>query len=224
MLACLCENQCDGIETPTDQNTCSQYTKIFNYTQQTMPNVKNLYDIIQLRDLKPEQSRAITKVISTINANAETRQTYAEYLNRIYTIITQHKSQIEKALKSYKEKYNDNLKSSETKLQQHQDKQTQLTNSIYTQHQNASALQQKIKLAMKVLNANGNRLQAMTKKLATYRAQNAQHDQDRVAIGLPYLKPFFTMSNRNYIIMMLVFIVVLIIIIFVYAFVGRTST
>lgn len=188
-----------------------------------MPNVDYLYDI-QLDKLKPEQSRAITQVISTFNANAETRQTYATYLNRIYNLITQSKSQIESALKQYKDKYNENLKSSETQLQQHQDKQTQLTNSIYTQHQNASALQKKIKLAMKVLNANGNRLQAMTKKLATYRAQNAQHDQDRVAIGLPYLKPFFTMSNRNYIIMMLVFIVVLIIVIFVYAFVGRTST
>jgi len=87
-----------------------------------------------------------------------------------------------------------------------------------------SSLQKKIQLALKVLNGEGNRLQSLTKNLATYRAQNAQQDQDRVPIGLPYLNPFFTMSNRNYVIMMLVFIVLLVIGIFVYAFVGWRST
>lgn len=138
--------------------------------------------------------------------------------NHVYT------SGVQSNLKDYSKSFKQNITDSNKKINTYNTQLINYANQLYKNSKTIGGLQQKIKLAMKVLNGEGNRLQSLTKNLATYRAQNAQHDQDRVPIGLPYLNPFFTMSNRNYVIMMLVFIVLLVIGIFVYAFVGRRST
>jgi len=97
-----------------------------------------------------------------------------------------------------------------------------LDTKVATNHKTVTALQQKIDLAYKVLHAEGNKLRDLTQNYANSRAQTDQSQRNRVAIGIPYLNPFFTMSQRNYVIMMLCFIVMLVVGILVYAFIGRT--
>lgn len=96
-----------------------------------------------------------------------------------------------------------------------------LNDAIVNNYQTITALQKKIDLAYQVLQAEGNKLHELTHNYANARAQTEQNRHNRVAIGFPYMDPMFTMSQRNYVIMMLCFIVMLVIGILVYAFVGR---
>ena len=96
-----------------------------------------------------------------------------------------------------------------------------LNDAIVNNYQTVTALQKKINLAYQVLQAEGNKLHELTHNYANARAQTEQNRHNRVAIGFPYMDPMFTMSQRNYVIMMLCFIVMLVIGILVYAFVGR---
>ncbi len=96
-----------------------------------------------------------------------------------------------------------------------------LNDAIVNNYQTITALQKKIDLAYQVLQAEGNKLHELTHNYANTRAQTEQSRHNRVAIGFPYMDPMFTMSQRNYVIMMLCFIVMLVIGILVYAFVGR---
>ena len=96
-----------------------------------------------------------------------------------------------------------------------------LNDAIVNNYQTVTALQKKIDLAYQVLQAEGNKLHELTHNYANARAQTEQNRHNRVAIGFPYMDPMFTMSQRNYVIMMLCFIVMLVVGILVYAFVGR---
>lgn len=96
-----------------------------------------------------------------------------------------------------------------------------LNDTIVNNYQTVTALQKKIDLAYQVLQAEGKKLHELTHSYANARAQTEQSRHNRVAIGFPYMDPMFTMSQRNYVIMMLCFIVMLVIGILVYAFVGR---
>ena len=96
-----------------------------------------------------------------------------------------------------------------------------LNDAIVNNYQTITALQKKIDLAYQVLQAEGNKLHELTHNYANTRAQTEQSRHNRVAIGFPYMDPMFTMSQRNYVIMMLCFIVMLVIGILVYAFIGR---
>lgn len=94
---------------------------------------------------------------------------------------------------------------------------------IRSQQQTIQALQKKVNLAYQVLNAEGTKLNELTKQYSTYRAQTHQSSEERMAIGVPYFKPFFTMTQRNYVIMMMSVTGLLVICIFVYAFVQRKN-
>lgn len=96
-----------------------------------------------------------------------------------------------------------------------------LNDTIVNNYKTITALQKKIDLAYQVLQAEGNKLHELTHSYANARAQTEQNRHNRVAIGFPYMDPMFTMSQRNYVIMMLCFIVMLVVGILVYAFVGR---
>lgn len=96
-----------------------------------------------------------------------------------------------------------------------------LNDAIVNNYKTITALQKKIDLAYQVLQAEGNKLHELTHSYANARAQTEQNRHNRVAIGFPYMDPMFTMSQRNYVIMMLCFIVMLVVGILVYAFVGR---
>ena len=235
-LGCLCllNNGCDNTRSyQPDISKCNKYN-IINFASQNSNLIGNI-DSIDTDDISNKDVLSdVQTIIYDITYSTKTRNELTTILESINNFLYYNDDSIKNELQNnstYKTKFNTIstkcnklVNDYNTQLKNYTQQVTKLTNNIYTQQQTAAALKKKINIALKVLNTNGNRLQAMTKNLATYRAQNAQHDQDRVAIGLPYLNPFFTMSNRNYVIMMLVFIVVLIIVIFVYAFVvGRTS-
>ena len=232
ILGCICalSNMCDT-EYPniSDLNKCKKYD-IINFSSGTLDN-EMLTNISEIQIDKSTQNyeyneKTLQKIKSIINASHSTREVFKTILVEIKNIVEDKNLQkmIKDELLEDSKKYKTTLETYNTNFKKKQDAQVNLATNLKAQQGISKALLKKIQLAMTVLNVNGNRLQQMTKNLATYRAQNAQHDQDRVAIGLPYLSPFFTMSNRNYVIMMLVFIVVLVIVIFVYAFAGRTSS
>ena len=216
------------------------YAKIINFNKSRTNEVitDNILEIEQLMTMicTNKNSSAVTKAVcgesqneikqalSSLKQSVNTRAQLATIVSSVQKNIESIKPELLTTLKTNAKTYQQSFKDYNTNIVQASTKLTNYAAAIQKNSKTIGGLQQKIQLALKVLNGEGNRLQSLTKNLATYRAQNAQHDQDRVPIGLPYLNPFFTMSNRNYVIMMLVFIVLLVIGIFVYAFVGRRST
>ena len=235
MISCLNDSsKCNSFD------LLQNYAKIINFSQNTKNSYQTIADIQVIGDFltnicSEKTNTAETKAICrasknfkaglrNLQASVKTREQLYNILSGILDQVDNIKPQLLTTLKTCAKTYQQSLDDHNTKIVQATTKLTNYVAAIETNSKTIGGLQQKIKLALKVLNGEGNRLQSLTKNLATYRAQNAQHDQDRVPIGLPYLNPFFTMSNRNYVIMMLVFIVLLVIGIFVYAFVGRRST
>ena len=86
------------------------------------------------------------------------------------------------------------------------------------------ALKDKVRVATEVLHEATGKLRGMGTSFNTLEQQNGLQYKDRVPVGLPYLPPFFTLSNRNYVIMMVCINVLLLVGIIVYAFVGRIRT
>ena len=86
------------------------------------------------------------------------------------------------------------------------------------------ALKDKVRVATEVLHGATGKLRGMGTSFNTLEQQNGLQYKDRVSVGLPYLPPFFTLSNRNFVIMMVCINVLLLVGIIVYAFVGRIRT
>ena len=86
------------------------------------------------------------------------------------------------------------------------------------------ALKQKIHVATEVLHTATGKLSHLSSSFNTLEQQNGLQYQDKVQVGIPYLPPFFTLSNRNYVIMMVCINVLLLIAIIVYAFMNRVRT
>ena len=86
------------------------------------------------------------------------------------------------------------------------------------------ALKDKVRVATEVLHEATGKLSGMGTSFNTLEQQNGLQYKDRVPVGIPYLPPFFTLSNRNYVIMMVCINVLLLVGIIVYAFVGRIRT
>ena len=81
-------------------------------------------------------------------------------------------------------------------------------------------LQKKIRLAHDLLNAQATKLKTFGESLNSLQAQYKERGMGRVTIGIPYLPPFFIMSSRNFLIMMICLKLILIVVIFVYGFYG----
>ena len=86
------------------------------------------------------------------------------------------------------------------------------------------ALKDKVRVATEVMHDATGKLSGMGTSFNTLEQQNGLQYKDRVPVGIPYLPPFFTLSNRNYVIMMVCINVLLLVGIIVYAFVGRIRT
>lgn len=86
------------------------------------------------------------------------------------------------------------------------------------------ALKQKIHVATEVLHTATGKLSHLSSSFNTLEQQNGLQYQDKVQVGIPYLPPFFTLSNRNYVIMMVCINVLLLIAIVVYAFMNKVRT
>lgn len=86
------------------------------------------------------------------------------------------------------------------------------------------ALKDKVRVATEVLHSATGKLSGMGTSFNTLEQQNSLQYKDRVPVGIPYLPPFFTLSNRNFVVMMVCINVLLLVGIIVYAFVGRIRT
>lgn len=86
------------------------------------------------------------------------------------------------------------------------------------------ALKQKIHVATEVLHTATGKLSHLGSSFNTLDQQNGLQYKDTVQVGIPYLPPFFTLSNRNYVIMMVCINILLLIAIIVYAFMNRVRT
>lgn len=86
------------------------------------------------------------------------------------------------------------------------------------------ALKEKIHVATEVLHTATGKLSNLSSSFNTLEQQNGLQYQDKVQVGIPYLPPFFTLSNRNYVIMMVCINVLLLIGIIVYAFRNQVRT
>lgn len=86
------------------------------------------------------------------------------------------------------------------------------------------ALKDKVRVGHELLNAAADKLHSLGDRFNTLRQQNGLQYEDKVAVGLPYFPPFFKVSNRNYVVMMVCVNVLLLVGILVYAFYGRTET
>lgn len=93
-----------------------------------------------------------------------------------------------------------------------------------TQAAKIRALKDKVRVATEVLHSATGKLGTMGASFNTLEQQNGLQYKDRVPVGIPYLPPFFTLSNRNFVIMMVCINVLLLLGIIVYAFVGRIRT
>jgi hypothetical protein len=86
------------------------------------------------------------------------------------------------------------------------------------------ALKDKVRVGHELLNAAADKLHSLGDRFNTLRQQNGLQYEDKVAVGLPYFPPFFKVSNRNYVVMMVCVNVLMLVGILVYAFYGRTET
>lgn len=139
---------------------------------------------------------------------------------QIRDTLDTHKSEIFAKLNGLNTAYN-------TKHKKHTDElDTQIANittqqSIFSDNtKQIQQLQKKIRLAHDLLNAQATKLKTFGESLNSLQAQYKERGVDRVVIGIPYFPPFFTMSSRNFLIMMICLMLILIVVIFVYGFYG----
>lgn len=79
-------------------------------------------------------------------------------------------------------------------------------------------LQKKIRLSNQLLNAQADKIKTFGHHFTSLQAQYKEREMDRVAIGVPYLKPFYTMTSRHFFLMMVVLNIVMVAIICIYGF------
>ena len=84
-------------------------------------------------------------------------------------------------------------------------------------------LQKKIRLSHQLLNAQAQKLKSFGLHFTSLQAQYKEREMDRVSIGIPYLKPFYTMTSRQFFLMMVVLNIVLAVGIGLYGFYPRST-
>ena len=131
---------------------------------------------------------------------------------------------ISSVLEKGKNTYEKTKKRGLTSIQNGIDALTQKRALFEAQAQKIRALKQKIHVATEVLHTATGKLSHLSSSFNTLEQQNGLQYQDTVQVGIPYLPPFFTLSNRNYVIMMVCINVLLLIAIVVYAFMNRVRT
>lgn len=84
------------------------------------------------------------------------------------------------------------------------------------------ALQNRINVAKSLLEAQAEKLKTFSHQFNTFKAQNKQRNKNSVALKLPYMSPFYTMTAKQYLLMMIGLVITMIIIILVYGFYTTT--
>ena len=128
------------------------------------------------------------------------------------------------ALKAGVNQYQATKAKGEASIQEAIDALEQKRAHFETQAAKIRALKDKVRVATEVLHNATGKLGTMGASFNTLEQQNGLQYKDRVPVGIPYLPPFFTLSNRNFVIMMVCINVLLLVGIIAYAFVGRIRT
>lgn len=84
-------------------------------------------------------------------------------------------------------------------------------------------LQKKIRLAHELLNAQADKLKTFGQSFTSLQVQYQKRHKDRVSFGLPYFKPIYTMSSRQYFVLMVVLNVVLIVVMVMFGLYTRKT-
>jgi hypothetical protein len=92
---------------------------------------------------------------------------------------------------------------------------------FYSNTSKIQQLQKKIRLSHKLLNAQADKLKTYGQSFTSLQAQYKERNLNRVSIGIPYLKPFYTMSSRQFFVLMAVLNLIVVIIIGLYGFYPR---
>ena len=134
-----------------------------------------------------------------------------------------HQSDILETVSGLKKTYNDTRGSYSTAL----DKLIADINAKKIQFEaNQETIRQqkkKIRLAHKLLNAQADKLKTFGQQFTSLQTQYKERHLDRVSFGLPYLKPIYTMSSRQFFVLMVVLNVVLVVVIGLYGFYPRNQ-
>ena len=120
------------------------------------------------------------------------------------------------------EEYNTKKKKYSTELQKLintiQEKQT----IFQANSRQIQALQKRINVAKSLLEAQADKLKTFSNQFNTFKAQNKQRNKNSVALKLPYMSPFYTMTAKQYLLMMIALVITMIIIILFYGFYTTT--
>lgn len=142
---------------------------------------------------------------------------------KIKSIVESHQSDILETVSGLKKTYNDTRGSYSVKLDKYiadiNAKKTQFEANQETIRQQ----QKKIRLAHKLLNAQADKLKTFGQQFTSLQTQYKERHLDRVSFGLPYLKPIYTMSSRQFFVLMVVLNIVLVVVIGVYGFYPRNQ-
>ena len=142
---------------------------------------------------------------------------------KIKSIVESHRIDIEQTLAGLNEAYNSKRTAYSTDL----DKLIANINEKKTQFEaNQETIRQqkkKIRLAHKLLNAQADKLKTFGQQFTSLQTQYKERHLDRVSFGLPYLKPIYTMSSRQFFVLMVVLNIVLVVVIGVYGFYPRNQ-
>lgn len=133
-------------------------------------------------------------------------------------------SELEQSLKSGSRHYATTRATGNASIQEAITHLEQKRARFQAQAEKIRALKNKVRVATEVLHSATDKLGGMGASFNTLEQQNGLQYKDRVPVGIPYLPPFFTLSNRNYVIMMVCINVLLLAGIIAYAFIGRVRT
>lgn len=102
--------------------------------------------------------------------------------------------------------------------------QIQTKQSVFnTQSKQIVNLKKKIEIAHTLLDAQADKLKAFNSQISNLKAQNQQRTQKGVALKLPFMGPIYTVTSKNYLILMIILNIVLCAIIVVYGFRQQTK-
>lgn len=160
------------------------------------------------------------------NASKYYKSTYSsecQICTQIQNILINRKSEILGRLNGLNTAYNIKRDACTKELENQISNITTYQSTFSDNTKQIQQLQKKIKLAHDLLNAQASKLKTVGESLNSLQVQYKERGKNRVAIGLPYLQPFLTMSSRNFLIMMICLKLILITVICVYGFYGSVK-
>lgn len=243
--ACPCANDCtSGEKLFLNGIKPSPIKELYNYFKgEKYTDTATITELLGENDLFPEGEWSKETGDALLNINMVSKTYDDDAFNKWQSRMNQFTSAcivctaIKNAIANDKAKTSDDTITAKldtlslgfkTKYQENKTKLEQMTNTLQDQQRlfnsNTSEIQQlqkKIRLSHKLLNAQAEKLKTFGQSFTSLQAQYKERHLDRVSIGIPYLKPFYTMSSRQFFVLMVVLNIGIVIIIGLYGFYPR---